>query len=74
MGEIFRAAVGRLASAIIVAHNNPSSDPTPSPDDVAVTRAIVQARKLLDIETLDHLIIGQGGRWISMKERGLGFS
>ena len=74
MGEIFRAAVGRLASAIIVAHNHPSSDPTPSPDDVAVTRAIVQARKLLDIETLDHLIIGQGGRWISMKERGLGFS
>jgi DNA repair protein RadC len=74
VGEIFRAAVGRLASAIIVAHNHPSSDPTPSPDDVAVTRAIVQAGKLLDIETLDHLIIGQGGRWISMKERGLGFS
>jgi DNA repair protein RadC len=41
---------------------------------VAVTRAIVQAGKLLDIETLDHLVIGHGARWVSMKERGLGFS
>ncbi len=47
-------------------------DPTPSPDDVAVTRAIVQAGKLLDIDLLDHLIIGQG-KWVSLKERGLGF-
>lgn len=74
VGEIFRAAVGRLASAIIVTHNHPSGDPTPSPDDVAVTRAIVQGGKLLDIETLDHLIIGQAGKWVSLKERGLGFS
>jgi DNA repair protein RadC len=73
VGEIFHAAVGRLASAIIIVHNYPSGDPTPSPDDVAVTRAIVQAGKLLDIETLDHLIIGQG-RWVSLKELGLGFS
>ena len=54
VGEIFRAAVQRLASAIVVAHNHPSGDPTPSPDDVAVTRAIVQAGKLLDIEILDR--------------------
>ncbi len=74
VGEIFRAAVQRLASAIVVAHNHPSGDPTPSPDDVAVTRAIVQAGKLLDIDTLDHLVIGQAGRWVSLKERGLGFS
>ena len=73
VGEIFRAAVGRLASAIVVVHNHPSGDPTPSPDDVAVTRAIVQAGKLLDVECLDHLVIGQG-RWISLKERGLGFT
>ncbi|MFZ5903196.1 MAG: RadC family protein [Chloroflexota bacterium] len=72
VGEIFRAAVQRLASAIVVAHNHPSGDPTPSPDDVAVTRAIVQAGKLLDIETLDHVVIGHG-RWVSLKERGLGF-
>jgi DNA repair protein RadC len=73
IGEIFKAAIRRCASAVIVAHNHPSQDPSPSPDDVAVTRAIVQAGKLLDIETLDHLIIG-GGRWVSLKERGLGFS
>ena len=48
-------------------------DPTPSPDDVAVTRAIVQAGKLLDCEVLDHLVIGHGGKWVSLKERGLGF-
>ena len=74
VGEIFHAAIGRLASAIIIVHNHPSGDPTPSPDDVAVTRAIVQGGKLLDIETLDHLIIGQAGKWVSLKERGLGFS
>lgn len=47
-------------------------DPTPSPDDVAVTRSMVQAGKLLDIDVLDHLVIG-GQRWVSLKERGLGF-
>lgn len=72
IGEVFRPAIQRLASAIIVIHNHPSSDNTPSPDDVAVTRAIVQAGKLLDIETLDHLIISSRG-FVSLKERGLGF-
>jgi DNA repair protein RadC len=73
VGELFKAAVRRSAAAIIVAHNHPSGDPAPSPDDIAVTRAIVQAGKLLDIEVLDHLIIGQG-RFVSLKERGLGFA
>jgi DNA repair protein RadC len=73
VGEIFRPAIQRLASAIIICHNHPSLDPTPSPDDVAVTRAIVQAGKLLDIQLLDHLVIGHG-RWVSLKERGLGFT
>ena len=73
VGEIFKAAVRRNAPALIVVHNHPSGDPTPSPDDVAVTRAIVQAGKLLDVDVLDHMVIGQG-RWISLKERGLGFS
>jgi len=73
VGEIFQPAIARNASAIVVAHNHPSSDPTPSPDDVAVTRAIVQAGKLLDIEVLDHIVIG-GQRWVSLKERGLGFN
>ena len=73
VGELFKPAVQRMAPAIIVIHNHPSQDPTPSPDDVVVTRAIVSAGKLLDIDCLDHLIIG-GNRWVSLKERGLGFS
>ena len=72
VGELFKSAIRRNASAVIVAHNHPSGDPTPSPDDVAITRAFVQAGKLLDIDVLDHLVIGQG-RYVSMKERGLGF-
>jgi DNA repair protein RadC len=72
IAEVFQTAVTRNACAIIVVHNHPSGDPTPSPDDVAVTRAMVQAGKLLDIDVLDHLVIGQG-KWVSLKERGLGF-
>ena len=70
--EVFRPAIVAAGSAIILVHNHPSGDPTPSPDDVAVTRAMVQAGKLLDIDVLDHLVIGQG-KWVSLKERGLGF-
>ncbi len=51
----------------------PSGDPTPSPDDAAITRAILQAAKLLDIDLLDHLVVCQS-RWVSLKERGLGFT
>jgi DNA repair protein RadC len=73
VGELFKPAIRRTASAIILAHSHPSGDPTPSPDDVAVTRAVIQAGKLLDVEVLDHIVIGQG-RWVSLKERGLGFN
>jgi DNA repair protein RadC len=73
VGELFKAAIRSSAAAVIVIHNHPSGDPTPSPDDVAITRAIVQAGRLLDIEVLDHLVIGQN-RFVSLKERGLGFS
>jgi len=48
-------------------------DPSPSPEDVNVTRQLVKAGKLLDVEVLDHVIIGQGGQYASLKERGLGF-
>jgi DNA repair protein RadC len=72
VGEIFKAAIRINAAALIVVHNHPSGDPTPSPDDVAITRAIVEAGKLLDVQVLDHLVIGQG-RFVSLKERGLGF-
>jgi DNA repair protein RadC len=72
VGEVFKAAIRRNATAVIVVHNHPSGDPTPSPEDVTVTRAFVQAGKLVDVDVFDHVIIGQG-RWVSLKERGLGF-
>jgi DNA repair protein RadC len=72
IGEVFREAVRLNAAAVIIAHNHPSGDPTPSPEDVAVTKALVQAGQLLDIEVLDHVIIGKG-RFTSLKSRQLGF-
>ncbi|HRQ42125.1 MAG TPA: DNA repair protein RadC [Chloroflexota bacterium] len=72
IGEVFRPAVAAPAAAVIVAHNHPSGDPSPSPEDINVTRQLVKAGKLLDIELLDHLIIGNG-IFVSLKERGLGF-
>lgn len=73
IGEVFKPAIQRMASGIIAVHNHPSTDPTPSPEDVAVTRAMVQAGKLIDVELIDHLIIG-GNKFVSLKEKGLGFS
>ncbi len=73
VGELFKAAVQRSAASIVLVHNHPSGDPTPSPEDVALTRAAIQAGKLLDVEVLDHLVIG-AGKFVSLKERGLGFS
>jgi DNA repair protein RadC len=58
---------------VIIAHNHPSSDPNPSPEDILVTRQIVEAGKLLDVEALDHLVLA-GNRYVSMREKGLGFS
>jgi DNA repair protein RadC len=54
--------------AIVISHNHPSGDPTPSPEDVAVTRQLVEAGKVLDIELVDHLVIGNH-RFVSLKER-----
>jgi DNA repair protein RadC len=73
VAELFREAIRQNCAAIIVAHNHPSGDPSPSPEDVAVTRELVQAGKLLDIDVLDHLVIGAGQKFVSLKERGLGF-
>ena len=72
--EVFRPAIRDNAPAVIVAHNHPSGDPTPSEPDVVITRELVKAGKLLGIETLDHLVIGDGGRWVSMNSKGLGFN
>jgi DNA repair protein RadC len=71
-GEVFRDAIRHNASAIIVAHNHPSGDPSPSPEDVAVTRSIIAVGKMLDIDVLDHLVIS-AGKYVSMKERGVAF-
>jgi DNA repair protein RadC len=72
VGELFRFALRENAAAMIVAHNHPSGDPSPSPEDIQVTRQIVKGGQLLDIDVLDHVVIGHN-RFVSLKERGLGF-
>jgi DNA repair protein RadC len=71
-GEVFRSAIRDNASAVILAHNHPSGDPTPSPEDVKLTYQLVQLGTQLDIDVIDHLIIGRG-RWVSLRSKGLGF-
>lgn len=74
VAEVFREAVRRGAAKVAVAHNHPSGDPTPSRDDIAFTQELVQAGRLMDVEVIDHVVIGQGpGRWVSLRERRLGF-
>jgi DNA repair protein RadC len=73
VAELFKPAIQRMATSILILHNHPSGDPSPSPDDVTVTRAIGQAGNLLDIELIDHIVVGNNGRYVSLKERGLGF-
>jgi DNA repair protein RadC len=72
IAEVFKPAVIRTCPAIVVVHNHPSGDVTPSDEDVRTTRLLVEAGQLLDIELLDHVIVGQY-RWVSLKEQGLGF-
>lgn len=67
--EIFREAVKRSAASIICAHNHPSGDPTPSQEDIHVTKRLVEAGKIMGIELLDHLIIGDR-KYTSLKEKG----
>lgn len=71
--EVFREAIRENCPAIILAHNHPSGDPTPSAEDIQITRNLVEVGKLLDIEVLDHIIIGQQ-KFVSLKERHLGFT
>jgi len=61
VGEVFREAVRENACSIIVVHNHPSGNPNPSPEDINLTRALIQAGKLMDVEVLDHVIIGSDG-------------
>ena len=66
--EIFRPAIMRNCPGVIIYHNHPSGAPTPSPEDISVTEQLVEAGRVLDIELVDHLVIGNH-RFVSLKER-----
>ncbi|MED4360336.1 RadC family protein [Geobacillus stearothermophilus] len=67
--EVFKSAILSNSASIIVAHNHPSSDPTPSREDIDVTRRLVEAGRIVGIELLDHVIVGEE-RFVSLKEKG----
>lgn len=72
IGELFRDAVRLNAAGLILVHNHPSGDPTPSPDDLHLTAEALAAGRLLDIQLLDHLVIGHDA-WLSLRDRGVAF-
>lgn len=72
IGEVFRGAIRRNCASILVAHNHPSGDPSPSPEDIALTKRLIAAGELLEIQLLDHLVIGHNC-FVSMRERALAF-
>ena len=69
VGEVFRDAVRRQAAAIVVVHNHPSGDPSPSADDLRITAELAEAGRLLDIELLDHVVVATDG-WVSLRAMG----
>ncbi|MBN2677723.1 MAG: DNA repair protein RadC [Anaerolineaceae bacterium] len=72
IGELFKNAIRKNAAAVIVVHNHPSGDTTASPEDIAMTHEMVKAGELLNVEVVDHLIIG-GNRYLSMKNNHIVF-
>ena len=68
--EVFKPAIVLSSASVIVVHNHPSGDPTPSNDDIELAKRLAEAGKILGIELLDHVIVGNGG-YISLKERGV---
>jgi len=68
--EIFKEAIRHSAAAVILVHNHPSGDPAPSAEDIAVSKRLAEAGKLMDIAVLDHIIIGDG-RYVSLKDQGI---
>lgn len=72
VAELFKEAVRHNATSIILAHNHPSGDPSPSPEDIRITELAIEAGKLLEIEILDHIVIGHQ-RWLSLREKHLAF-
>jgi DNA repair protein RadC len=73
MGELFRPAIRQASPAVIVVHNHPSGDPAPSDADIAMTRQVIEAGRMLDIEVLDHVVLAERGH-VSLRERGLAFT
>ena len=67
---VFRAAVKRSAASVICMHNHPSGDPTPSPEDIQLTKRLVESGSIVWVDVLDHLVLGDG-RFVSLKEQGL---
>ncbi len=74
IAEVLRPCIRLNAPNMVLAHNHPTGDPTPSPEDVNLTRCLNEAARKMDIELLDHVIVGSPGRYMSLKERGLGFN
>jgi len=72
VGELFRDAVRQHAAGLILVHNHPSGDPSPSPDDLHLTAESIAAGRLLDVPVLDHLIIGHDA-YVSLRDRGISF-
>jgi len=69
--EVFKPAILAGSAALLLVHNHPSGDPEPSAEDIALTRRLTAAGQLLAIEILDHLILGEAGRFVSLRERGV---
>lgn len=69
--EVFKPAILAGSAALLLAHNHPSGDPEPSAEDLALTRRLAAAGQLLGIEILDHLVLGEAGRFVSLRERGV---
>ena len=74
VGELFRSAVRLNATGLVLGHNHPSGDPTPSPDDLHLTAEAIAAGRILDIDVLDHVITGDGDTWCSLRDRGVAFA
>jgi DNA repair protein RadC len=72
VGELFRDAVRLDASGVVLVHNHPSGDPTPSPDDLHLTAEAIAAGRLLDVDVLDHVVVGHDA-WVSLRDRGVTF-
>ena len=69
--EVFKRALLNNAAAIIIGHNHPSGNPTPSQDDIAITKRLVEAGNLLGVKVLDHIITGESGQYTSLREQGI---